>query len=237
MKKAGQRALARLCQAILDGELPGGEQLSEVVVAGMPGVSRTPAKLALARLELAGLVKNLAGRGREVCKASIGDLEVVIKRRRILKGAAAAALVSSSVQEITRKDRARSIEMSQRILLRRRISMDDVAVSQDANTRFHEPFMRDRGNERVALSCAPVRHRPIATPCTCAPAPDRPDKEHLRMSVGHVQHVTVAKAVESSDACRSQTVMREHSNVTFEYACLFIGQSEAGHVSTQLQAV
>ena len=97
MKNSEQQPLARLRQTILDGELPGRERLSEVAVAGLQGVPRTPAKLALARLEMAGVIKKLAGRGQEVCKVSIGDLEMVIKLRGILEGAA--ALSMSSVEQ------------------------------------------------------------------------------------------------------------------------------------------
>ncbi len=83
---------------ILDGGRPGGERLCEVVAEGMPGVSRTPAKHALARLETAGLIKRPAGRGHEVCKVSIGDLESVINLRGILKVAAAHSM--SSVEQM-----------------------------------------------------------------------------------------------------------------------------------------
>ena len=101
---------------------------------------------------MAGLIKKLPGRGHEVCKVSLGDLEMVIKLRGILEGAAAAALASNGVQETTRKDLACSIEMTLRIMLRRRISMDDVAAFKDANALFHETIMRDCGNECIALS-------------------------------------------------------------------------------------
>ena len=57
------------------------------------------------------------------------------------------------------------------------------------------------------------------------------------MSVGHAQHVIVAKAIEDGDAGRAETVIREHSNATFEYARLFFGRREADHVPTLLQAV
>ncbi len=237
MKKAEQQTLARLRQMILDGELPGGERLSEVVVAGMLGVSRTPAKFALTRLEMTGLIKKLPGRGYEVCKVSLGDLEMVIKLRGILEGAAAAALASNGVQEGTRMNLTRSIEMTEPIVLRRQISMEDVAVFQDANTLFHETIMRDCGNEYIALSYEPIRHLPMAALGTYAPNPDLLDKELLRMSVGHAQHVIIAKAVEEGDAGRAETVMREHSNATFEYARLFVGQRVAEHIPTLLQAV
>ena len=87
------------------------------------------------------------------------------------------------------------------------------------------------------MSYEPIRYLPMAALGTYAPNPDLLDKELLRMSVGHAQHVIIAKAITDGDARRAETVMREHSNATFEYARLFVGPREADHVPTRLQAV
>ena len=136
---------------ILDGVLVAGERLSEVSVAEMLGVSRTPAKFALARLEMTGLITKLPGRGFLVRKVSLKDLEMVIRLRGILEGAAAAALASDGAPEATRKALARSIEMTEAIVLERRVSMDEIGVYQGANTLFHETIMHDCGNEYIRL--------------------------------------------------------------------------------------
>ncbi len=237
MIKAEQRTVAQLRQMILDGVLPAGERLSEVSVAEMLGVSRTPAKFALARLEVTGLIRKLPGRGFEVRKISLEDLEMVIRLRGVLEGAAAAALALNGAPEPTRADLARSIEMTEGIVRKRSISMDDVAVFQDANTLFHETIMRDCGNEYIALCYEPIRHLPMAALGTYAPNPDLLDRELLRMSVGHAQHVVIAKAIDDGDAMRAEAVMREHSNATFEYARLFVSPRETDHIPTLLQAV
>jgi GntR family transcriptional regulator, vanillate catabolism transcriptional regulator len=57
------RATLRLRELMLDGELRGGERLSEIPLAAQLGVSRTPMRLALARLEHEGLVEPAPGGG------------------------------------------------------------------------------------------------------------------------------------------------------------------------------
>ncbi len=185
MTVAEQRTVAQLRQKILDGDLTAGERLSEVSVAAMLGVSRTPAKFALTRLEMTGLITKLPGRGFEVREVNLRELEMVVKLRGILEGAAAAELASNGVSEATRKDLARSIESTEAIVTRRRISMDEIVIYQEANTLFHETIMRDCGNEYIALSYEPIRYLPMAALGTYAPNPDLLHKELLRMSIGH----------------------------------------------------
>ena len=56
----------KLRQAILQGEMQPGERLMEIQLANMLGVSRTPVREAIRKLELEGLVKMIPRRG--ACK-------------------------------------------------------------------------------------------------------------------------------------------------------------------------
>ena len=58
--------LNTLRQAILTGELKPGERLMEIHLADKMGVSRTPIREAIRRLELEGLVTMIPRRGAEV---------------------------------------------------------------------------------------------------------------------------------------------------------------------------
>ena len=59
-----------LRQAILKGELEPGERLMEIQLAERLGVSRTPIREAIRKLELEGLVLMIPRRGAEVAKIS-----------------------------------------------------------------------------------------------------------------------------------------------------------------------
>ena len=59
-----------LRQAILKGELEPGERLMEIQLADRLGVSRTPIREAIRKLELEGLVLMIPRKGAEVARIS-----------------------------------------------------------------------------------------------------------------------------------------------------------------------
>ena len=74
-----------LRQAILRGELEPGERLMEIQLAERLGVSRTPIREAIRKLELEGLVLMIPRKGAEVAKISEKSLKDVLEVRRSLE--------------------------------------------------------------------------------------------------------------------------------------------------------
>ena len=74
-----------LRQAILKGELEPGERLMEIQLADRLGVSRTPIREAIRKLELEGLVLMIPRKGAEVAKISEKSLRDVLEVRRSLE--------------------------------------------------------------------------------------------------------------------------------------------------------
>ena len=70
-----------LRQGILKGELEPGERLMEVQLANRLGVSRTPIREAIRKLELEGLVVMIPRKGAEVAKISEKNLQDVLELR------------------------------------------------------------------------------------------------------------------------------------------------------------
>ena len=66
-----------LRQAILRGELKPGERLMEIHLAQKLGVSRTPVREAIRKLELEGLVLMIPRKGAIVAEITVQDLEDV----------------------------------------------------------------------------------------------------------------------------------------------------------------
>src|SRR3546814_20314091 len=67
-----QRAFAILARQIREGTIPAGTRLQESSVAQQFGISRAPARRALAELEQAGLVEKPKGRGYLVLAVAVG---------------------------------------------------------------------------------------------------------------------------------------------------------------------
>ena len=74
-----------LRQAILKGELEPGERLMEIHLANRLGVSRTPIREAIRKLELDGLVLKIPRKGAEVARISEKSLREVLEVRRSLE--------------------------------------------------------------------------------------------------------------------------------------------------------
>ena len=74
-----------LRQAILKGELAPGERLMEIQLAEKLGVSRTPIREAIRKLELEGLVLMIPRRGAEVARISEKSMRDVLEVRRSLE--------------------------------------------------------------------------------------------------------------------------------------------------------
>lgn len=75
-------------QAIITGELKPGERLMEVQLAEKMGVSRTPVREAIRKLELEGLVEMLPRKGAHVADLSVKDMMDVLEVRTSLDGLA-----------------------------------------------------------------------------------------------------------------------------------------------------
>ena len=73
-----------LRQAILTGELKPGERLMEIHLADKLGVSRTPIREAIRKLELEGLVTMIPRRGAEVAQITEKSMSDVLEVRRTL---------------------------------------------------------------------------------------------------------------------------------------------------------
>lgn len=75
--------------AILEGDLKAGQRLMEVQLAEQLGVSRTPIREAIRKLELEGLVVMIPRKGAYVANMSFKDLIDVLEIRATLEGLAA----------------------------------------------------------------------------------------------------------------------------------------------------
>ena len=73
-----------LRQAILTGDLKPGERLMEIHLANKLGVSRTPIREAIRKLELEGLVTMIPRRGAEVAQITEKSMNDVLEVRRAM---------------------------------------------------------------------------------------------------------------------------------------------------------
>jgi len=94
-QKAPTAVLGQIRQAILSGALPAGSQLREAHIASEMGISRSPVREALSRLEEEGLVEKVPFKGAFVASVSPETVAEIGALRYLLEPYAVASAVSN----------------------------------------------------------------------------------------------------------------------------------------------
>lgn len=132
-----------LRQAILKGELAPGERLMEIQLADRLGVSRTPIREAIRKLELEGLVLMIPRKGAEVAKISEQNLRDVLEVRRSLEELA----ISLSCERITEEE-MRELEEIQTQFATAVKEGDAMKIAQ-ADENYHELIYNSTRNQKL----------------------------------------------------------------------------------------
>lgn len=132
-----------LRQAILKGELEPGERLMEIQLAERLGVSRTPIREAIRKLELEGLVLMIPRRGAEVAEITEKSMRDVLEVRRALEVLA----VSLSCDRISGEQIEALKEVAEEF--DRSLTSDDVTRTAEADVHFHDIIYRSTDNQRL----------------------------------------------------------------------------------------
>lgn len=132
-----------LREAIIKGKLRPGERLMEMQLADEMGVSRTPVREAIRKLELEGLVIMVPRRGAYVADLSIKDVAETFEIRSALEALAAAL----AAERITPEE---SEEM-ERILVRigTAIENEDLQQTVELDEQYHNLMYQASRNDRL----------------------------------------------------------------------------------------
>lgn len=132
-----------LRQAILRGELQPGERLLEIHLANKLGVSRTPIREAIRKLELEGLVLMIPRKGAVVAEITEKSLRDVLEVRRALEELAVKLacdkIQDEEIEEL--KAAAKGFEKA--------LGTGDVTVYAEADVKFHDIIYRTTDNQRL----------------------------------------------------------------------------------------
>lgn len=134
-----------LRRAILTGDLKPGERLMEIHLADELGVSRTPIREAIHKLELEGLVTMLPRRGAMVAEISEKGLKDVLEVRRALD-TFCAELASERIEadeKVMLKEACTAFEEA--------VKTHDATIIAKADVTFHDIIIKATDNERMVM--------------------------------------------------------------------------------------
>ena len=132
-----------LRRAILRGELKPGERLMEIQLANKLGVSRTPIREAIRKLELEGLVLMIPRRGAEVAEITEKNLRDVLEVRCALKELA----VQLACDRMDVEGLVRLKEAAEKF--REVLDSDDITQIAQADVLFHDVIYTATDNKRL----------------------------------------------------------------------------------------
>ena len=130
-------------EAIISLELEPGEKLKESTVAEELGISKTPVREALTRLQHEGLVNVLPFRGAFVAEIDDRDMEEIFELRKLLEGAAAKKAALNFSAEDSQEGETLLEEM------RAAYKAGDIKSYAQPSRDFHGLLIRKFGNQRM----------------------------------------------------------------------------------------
>ena len=182
-------------RAILSGELTPGQPLIETALAERCGVSRTPIREALTRLEQDGIVIR-TDRGLVVRARGPEEILDIYETRLVLEATAARVAADRRT--------SRDVEIL-RLLLKRGGSVDstDPRALTEANRQFHTGMWRASHNEclidlleRLSLHLARYPETTLSYPG--------------RWQIAMAEHTELVEAVEARDGARAYGIATRH---------------------------
>ena len=186
-----------LREAILRGELKPGERLMEIQLANKLGVSRTPIREAIRKLELEGLVLMIPRKGAEVAQITEKSLRDVLEVRRALENLAV-QLACLRMSQQTLADLKAAARAFEEIL-----GGEDVTAVAEADVAFHDVIYMATDNQRLISLLNNLREQMY-----------RYRVEYLKKKECHKQllleHQEIIRAIEAGEIDVATKITEQH---------------------------
>ena len=188
-----------LRRAILRGELVPGQRLMEIQLAEKMGVSRTPVREAIRKLELEGLVVMIPRKGAEVAHISGKNLRDVLEVRRALEELAGElACKRMTEEELRQLEKANHKFISV-------LGSDDITVFAQADEAFHGLIYQATDNDRLIQMVNHLREQMYRY--RIEHIKDRSQRKLLVQ-----EHQEIMRALSARDVEATRRTIRNHIN-------------------------
>lgn len=190
-------AARALREGILTGEFASGTRLPQLQLAAQLGISRTPLREALMKLEQEGLINLLPGGGLRVTLLNLDEAVELYDIREVLDGLAA-RLAAERISERGVRD-----------LERHQARMKECLIRQDAHSwfvahvAFHDEIFRASGSGRLVGLSAVVRLSIQRFHPVLLTTPNR-------LADAYREHSQIFEAIRVHDAEAAERLARAH---------------------------
>ncbi|MCI8712351.1 MAG: GntR family transcriptional regulator [Ruminococcus sp.] len=186
-----------LRQAILRGDLKPGERLMEISLANKLGVSRTPVREAIHKLEQEGLVLMIPRRGAEVAQITEKSLRDVLE----VRGALEELAVRLACERMTGQALGELNRAAERF--EKTLGSSDITSVAEADVAFHDVIYMATDNQRLIALLNNLREQMY-----------RYRVEYLKRGECHAQllseHQEIIEAITNKEVERAVAVTCRH---------------------------
>ena len=202
-----------LRQAIREGVLQPGERLMEIQLADELGVSRTPIREAIRKLELEGFVVMVPRRGTYVADISLKDVVQVFEIRSALEELAAGL----AAERITPDE----LEELERILVEINdyIARDDFDKIVDADIRFHGILYKASRNNRLVDILRNLREQMLRFRSISMHYPGR-------LAATWAEHRQLVECIANRNSTQARKIAKKHMENSERTLIMGINQDE-----------
>jgi GntR family transcriptional regulator, vanillate catabolism transcriptional regulator len=206
------RAVLGVRDLVFNGDTRAGDRLSELALSAKLGLSRTPVRAALARLEQEGLLEPIPSGGYAVRAFTLEDVIDAIELRGVLEGTAARLAAERGVPP-ARLSAARALLAD----LDRIVDCDPSEMDFDRyvekNEAFHELLADLCGSAIIKREIERVMHLPFASPSAFLQAQTSVLAFRRSLAGGQAQHRAIVSAIEMREGSRAEALAREHARL------------------------
>jgi DNA-binding GntR family transcriptional regulator len=194
---AAERVYVHVKAGILDHRYPAGDLLTEGEVAAQVGVSRTPVREALLRLEAEGFLRLYPKRGALVVPVSADEARDVLEARAVVEAWAAPRAVAAGPALVDRLE-----PLLER--MRRAGDAGDTRRFVESDRAFHEAVVDSAGNAVLSRLYTSLRDRQLCMSAAAISA------TQSRMATALDQHESLLEALRAGDAGTFAALTAEH---------------------------
>ena len=207
------RAQLRLREMILAGDLPAGSRIAELTLVDKLGVSRTPIRTALMKLEQEGLLEALSNGGYAVRTFTERDVSDAIELRGTLEGLAARFAAERGCAPVVLAEAKACLDLIDELLASDSLNDEAFSAYVAHNERFHALLSEMTGSPVLQRELERVIGLPFASPSGFVISQANSPQARDMLVIAQEQHRQVLMAIEQREGSRAEAIMREHSRM------------------------
>ena len=207
------KAQLALRNLILSGELKPGDRISELSLVDRLGMSRTPIRMALVRLEEEGFLDVLPSGGFAIKAFSERDIYDAIELRGTLEGFAARIAAERGIAARVLDELKDNLHHLDKLVARPTLSVDDFSEYVEVNARFHALLIEAADSPVLARQIERALNLPFASPSGFVMVQAVLPEAHKILTIALDHHQCVVRAIEAREGARAEALMREHARL------------------------